>query len=349
MKKNVVVVGYGGMGSWHAEHIRKSDVVSLSGIFDVKERRILRARENGIRAYSSFEEVLNDKSVDIISVCSTNENHKETTIKALLAGKNVICEKPVTMTVEDFDEMVQTSKRTGKLFSVHQNRRWDEDFIAIKSLAESGEIGELINIESRVHGSRGIPGDWRGKKEFGGGMILDWGVHLIDQILCIFKDDRLRSVYCATTHITNEEVDDGFKLSLAFQSGKTAYVEVGTYNFISLPRFYMQCRGGSAIINGWTSKPHIAKAESRGEDVIEPVKTAAGITKTMAPRDEFSIREYDMERPVSDVHDYYRNFCAAIEGKAELAVKLCEVRRCLQVIEAAFESAAGNKVINTDI
>ena len=67
--------------------------------------------------------------------------------------------------------------------------------------------------------------------------MLDWGVHLIDQILCIVEDLKIKSVYCRYEHITNDEVDDGFKLDLYFEKELTARIEVGTSHFISMPRF----------------------------------------------------------------------------------------------------------------
>lgn len=270
-------------------------------------------------------------------------------IRALEAGKHVICEKPVEMSVAAFDEMCDAANKSGKLFSVHQNRRWDVDFLATKQIAQSGEIGEIINVESRIHGSRGIPSDWRCTKAQGGGMILDWGVHLIDQMLQIFKDDTICRVYCDTTNITNTEVDDGFRLRLYFESGKTAYIEVGTYNFIAMPRFYMQCKSGTMMITDWRQKAHVAKMKAWNEKEVLPVQTAAGITKTMAPRDELTIDEYDVERPTSDVHDYYRNFCAAADNKAESLITHKEVRRVIQVMEAAFASAESNNSIEVKI
>ena len=66
------------------------------------------------------------------------------------------------------------TKETGKLLTVHQNRRWDDDFLIIKKLVEEQKLGHVFRIESRVHGSRGIPGDWRKEKVHGGGMVLDW-------------------------------------------------------------------------------------------------------------------------------------------------------------------------------
>lgn len=347
MKKNVAIIGYGGQGGWHANHALNSDVVQLSGIYDIKKERMDLAESRGIFAYSSFEAVLDDPKVDIVVCATPNDVHKEIVTRALLAGKNVVCEKPVALSVADFDEMCEAAKKSGKLFTVHQNRRWDVDYLAIQSIINSGEIGETINIESRVHGSRGIPSDWRCHKPYGGGMILDWGVHLIDQMLLLIPE-KIAKVYCEITNITTDEVDDGFNLHLTFESGKRATVEVGTYNFIYMPRFYMQCRKGSALIEDWQKKCKIAKLKAWNEKEVVPVQTAAGITKTMAPRDEITLDTYEIERPVSDVHDFYRNLVKAIDGKEEQIVKLDQVRRVLQVMEACFKSAETNSAIVFD-
>ena len=348
MKKNFAVIGYGGQGAWHTRQILASEVAALTGVYDIDPAKNALAEKNGIHAYSSFEEVLADNAVETVVIAVPNDDHKELVIKSLEAGKNVICEKPVEMSVAAFDEMTAAADKSGKLFTVHQNRRWDVDYLAMKKIVESGEIGELINIESRIHGSRGIPSDWRCTKAQGGGMILDWGVHLIDQILQIIKE-RIVRVYCTETHITNSEVDDGFKLTMYFESGKTAYVEVGTYNFIAMPRFYLQCKNGSAIIEDWQKNAQVARMKAWNEKEVLPVQTAAGITKTMAPRDEITLDMYEAERPQSDVHDFYRNFCAALDGKAESAIKLCEVRRVMQVMEACFESSDKKQALEVNI
>lgn len=349
MKKNTAVIGYGGQGAWHCRQIRNSDVVTLTGIYDVKMERCEAAQQEDIHVYESVETLLGDEKVDIVVIAVPNDAHEELVCRALEAGKNVICEKPVEMTVAAFDRMAMAARKAGKLFSVHQNRRWDVDFLAMKSIADSGEIGELIRIESRIHGSRGIPSDWRCTKAQGGGMILDWGVHLIDQVLQIFWEDKIASLYCSTTNITNTEVDDGFKLTLYFESGREAYIEVGTYNFIAMPRFYMQCKNGTAMITDWTKKAHVAKLKAWNEKDVLPVQTAAGITKTMAPRDEVTLEEYDVERPVSDVHDYYRNYCAALEGTQRSLITLPQVRRVMQVMEAAFASDKKKQVLKVEI
>ena len=348
MKKRIAVVGYGGQGAWHADHALRSDVVELAGIYDIREIRNDAARELGIFVYDSLDAIIADETVDIVVCATPNDVHLDIVVRSLLGGKNVVCEKPVALSTADFDKMLDAERKSGKLLSVHQNRRWDVDFLAIKSLVDSGEIGEVINIESRIHGSRGIPSDWRCHKEPGGGMILDWGVHLIDQMLQLIPETVTR-IYCPITNITTDEVDDGFTLSMEFSGGKRATVEVGTYNFIPMPRFYMQAREGSAFIEDWRQNCRVAKLLAWCEKDVTPVQTAAGITKTMAPRDELTIKSYELERPTSDVHDFYRNLVRAIDGKEEQLIKNKEVRRVLRVMEECFRSAEIGNAVSVEI
>ena len=348
MKKNVAVIGYGGQGAWHCSQILKSDVAQLAGTCDIKENRREAAAAAGIKVYESNEAIFADDTLDIIVVATPNDVHEALVVNGLLSGKNVICEKPVALSVAEFDRMVAAAEKSGKRLSVHQNRRWDVDFLGVKSVIASQEIGEVIRIETRIHGSRGIPSDWRCVKAPGGGMILDWGVHLIDQMLQLIPE-KITAINCVTTHITNKEVDDGFRLEIDFESGKTAHVEVGTYNFIAMPRFYMQCENGALYLTDWQQKAHIAKLTRWIEKDVTPVQNAAGITKTMAPRDSLTLDEYDIERPSSDVHNFYRNFCAAIDGKEEQLIKNCEVRRVLRVMETAFESSEKHQTVSVEI
>lgn len=337
-KKKAAVIGYGGMGGWHTRYMLKSDVVELAGIYDIKEERRKLAEENGIHAYPTLEALLADPEVELVTIATPNEFHKPLAIQAMAAGKNVVSEKPVTLSSADLAEMIEASHKYGKLFTTHQNRRWDCDYLMIKQVYASGELGDVTAVESRIHGSRGIPGDWRGKKEHGGGMILDWGVHLIDQMLGIVYDRKIESIYCRCFHITNYEVDDGFRLELYFEGGLTALIEVGTSNFISMPRFYITGTNGSAIVNDWRDDCRVVCCKNWDEKDVVPVVTAAGLTKTMAPRDEKTIEESFIHRPDSDVHDFYRNVCAAIDGRETQIVTHEQLMRVMRVMEAAFES-----------
>lgn len=346
--KKVAVIGYGGQGAWHCRQIEKSDVCTLAGTYDIKENRRDAAKADGVFVYSSNEAIFEDKAVDIIVVATPNDVHEDLVVNGLLSGHNVICEKPVALSVAEFDRMLEAEKKSSKKLCVHQNRRYDVDFLGIKKVIESGEIGEVLRIESRIHGSRGIPSDWRCVKKYGGGMILDWGVHLIDQILQLIPDE-ICTINCVNTHYTNDEVDDGFRLEIGFSTGKTALIEVGTYNFLAMPRFYMQAKNGCFLQKDWQTKPQIAHLTRWIEKDVTPVQNAAGITKTMAPRDELTLDIYENEIPKTDVHDFYRNFCLAIDGKAEQKVKNSEARRVLAVMMAAFLSDETKQTVKVTI
>ena len=344
-KMKTAIVGYGGMGGWHAERLQKSDVAELAGIYDIRAERSELARSRGIRAYASYDELLGDRTVELVTVAVPNDVHEEVVVRALRAGKNVICEKPVALTLDSLDRMIAVAQETGMHFSTHQNRRWDVDYLAMKQIYDSGMLGKVINIESRIHGSRGIPSDWRGEKKYGGGMLYDWGIHLIDQMLCIFGFANIESVFCTLDHITNQEVDDGFRILLRFRSGQLAVVEMGTYNFIAMPRFYLRAEKGTALLRDWREETQVVECTHWHENEVLPVQLAAGLTKTMAPRREDTIHTEKLPIVKSDIHDFYRNVCAAIKGEEEPKIKLPEVLRVMKLMEAIFSSArTGNAV-----
>lgn len=339
------IVGFGGMGNWHRETIETIDGLEVAGIYDIDDARKTYATEVGVHSYNSLEELLKDDQIDLVLVATPNDLHKPIAKEAMRAGKNVVSEKPVTLSSSDLQEMMDVAKETGKLFTVHQNRRWDEDYLTMKKIYEERKLGDVYRIESRVHGSRGIPGDWRQEKEHGGGMVLDWGVHLLDQILQMMGSTKLMTVYASVTNITNTMVDDGFTVQLGFENGTDVLVEVGTSNFIALPRWYMIGQNGTAIIEDWSMTGRIVRAVGKNEEDVVPVRTAAGLTKTMAPRREDTISTEELDIVKSDIRDFYRNVMKAIAKEEEQKIKLPEVMRVMKLMEAIFESSEKKQVI----
>lgn len=345
-QKNVkiAVIGYGGMGGWHCNKIATIEGLELAGIYDILEERRAVAEEKGIHAYASLEELLADPQVQIVTVAIPNQLHKPICIRAMEAGKNVVCEKPVALSHEELEEMIAASKENNVLFTVHQNRRWDEDYRIMKHIYDEGTLGKVFRIESRVHGSRGIPGDWRNQKECGGGMVLDWGVHLLDQIMQMIQKP-VKTIYAELSYVTNEACDDGFTVIIKFEDDLTVEVQVGTSNFINLPRWYMLGENGSAVIKNWGLDGKIVMVSDWQNRDAVPVVTAAGLTKTMAPRTKETIKEYPLPRRESDIREFYQNVMKAITGEAEQLIKHDELLRVMKLMEAVFESAEQNKVI----
>lgn len=346
-KFGFAVIGYGGMGSWHTRKIKEEmgEYAELIGIYDIDPARNKVAEENGIHAFASREELLADERIDLVTIATPNDYHKEIVMAALRAGKNVISEKPVTLSSADLEEMIACANECGKLFTVHQNRRWDEDYLTMKKLLDDGTLGKVFRIESRVQGSRGIPGDWRNQKQHGGGMVFDWGIHLLDQALMMTLPRKLKTVYAELTNVTNENCDDGFRATLIFDDGLSFYVEVTTSNFISLPLWYMLGENGSSVIDDWDcSGKTVMVSDWENRDAV-PIVAGAGITKTMAPRTDDTIKEYPLDVQKADWGEYYKNVFAYLRGEEPIIVTHDQQRRLLKLVEAIFESGKENKVV----
>jgi predicted dehydrogenase len=344
------LIGYGAMGNWHRQLLLDMpEEFHLAGIYDINPIKVSNAREQGFTGFDTLEEILSDPMIQAIIIAAPNNFHKDLSIKALEAGKHVICEKPVMMCTEELVEVLEVSRKTGCFFSVHQNRRWDKDFRIIKKLLKDNTIGTPFYIESRVQGSKGIPGDWRCVKEAGGGMLLDWGVHLIDQIMWMI-DSPVTEIYTHMLSIKFPDVDDNFKLFLRFKNGLSALIEVDTYTFINLPRWHVSGDKGTAQINTFGCDGEVVRAntlEMKWEEGI--VYTVAGPTRTMAPRPEESLERLELPEVVSDAKDYYRNFRDAVEGNGELIVTPDQALRVMKVIDTVFESAKTGNAIHVNI
>ena len=206
-------------------------------------------------------------------------------------------------------------------------------------------LGEVFHIESRYHGSRGIPGDWRGIKAMGGGMMFDWGVHLLDRMVMMIPG-KIKKVYAKMTHVTNDEVDDGFIMNMTFENGVTATVEVGTCNFINLPHWYMAGTKGTAVINDFQDPGHMVLLRSWEDKDATPILMGEGLSKTMAPRNQDTMDDMPLPDLAYDRNALYSNLCDVINGQAEQIVKNEEALRILRLMEAALESDEKGTVVD---
>lgn len=343
-KMNFAIVGFGGMGTQHSVQLESVEEAVIKGTFDLNEDRQKASQDKGFIAYESYDALLGDDDIDIVLIATPNNTHREIAIRALEAGKNVICEKPVTLNSDELTDILKVAEKTGKLFVVHQNRRWDEDYLTIKKICDEKLIGDVFHIESRIHGSRGIPGDWRRLKASGGGMMLDWGVHLLDRLL-LLVEGKVKSVYCRLSYNSGKEVDDGFILQLEYENRKTVLVDVGTCNYISLPKWYVCGDKGTAVIEDWEMNGKLIVLVDESSADVNPVVAGAGFTKTMALRLDGSAEERPLPRVKADEKDYYRNVIAAVRGEAEQIVKNEQVMRVMQLVDAAFRSHEQSQVV----
>ena len=145
------IVGLGDMSRYHiwALEDKGYERVIIKGVYDINGEKYEFANKKGYHIYSSYEDMLSDDEIDIVLIATSNEVHKELSIKALEAGKNVLCEKPVTPTSAELIEIMSVAEKSGKVFTIDQNRRVNKDFVLMKRCVESGMIGKPYIIESK--------------------------------------------------------------------------------------------------------------------------------------------------------------------------------------------------------
>lgn len=351
MEHKLAIIGYGGMGDWHYKSVTNSvEGLEVKGIYDIRSEACDKAKENGLYIYRDINELIDDEEVDIVTIAVPNDFHKDYAIRCLRGGKNVVCEKPVTIDALELREIILVANETGKLFTVHQNRRWDKDYKIIKQILKEDMIGKPYFIESRVQGSGQMLHGWRGHAVNGGGMVYDWGVHLFDQILDLI-DSPVIAVTPHLVNLFNQEVDDSFKVFLNFENGISVLVEVATNCFINQPRWHVCGSEGTAVIRNWECEGEMVKLANKGalkwEDDI--VYTAAGPTRTMAPRPDSTKLFLPLPEVETSWTDYYCNVMEVLDHKAELIVKPEQALRVMTLIDLIFIASKEGKPVSCKI
>ena len=190
--KNIGIIGCGKIAQTrHIPEYADNENAILVGYYDFNMKRAEEiAKTYGGKAYESVDELLSNPDIDAVSVCTANNAHAEITLKALRAGKDVLCEKPMAITIEDCEFMVKTAEKKGKKLMIGQNQRLAKAHIKAKELIEQGAIGTIITFKTTF--GHGGPETWSidsgknswffDKKRAAMGAMADLGVHKTDLI-----------------------------------------------------------------------------------------------------------------------------------------------------------------------
>lgn len=339
MQIQLGIIGFGGMGKWHAENAPRAGV-NIAAVCDIDEAKQQEAIRMGYKMYQTAEELLADDEVNTVVLTVPNYLHKEMCVKAAKAGKHVITEKPAAMNVAELDEMEDACKEAGVFFTSHQNRRWDRDMLIVKKAFDDNLLGNLFTIESKLHSGNGYMHEWHLYKKYGGGMIYDWGVHLIDQILFMMPQARIQSVYADIKNVLHEEVDDYFKIILKMDNGITAHIELSTYILEYQPRWLAAGDKGTLIVKTFGCDGNIYRTGRMLEKLPPQItETEAGPTRQFAPVPPGGIVTEPLPQIETDWADFYKNVDDVLNQRAESKIQISEVRRVLSVMEAAWKSS----------
>ena len=226
-----VKVGIAGLGrsGWgiHAGVFEKCQnmykVVAVSDPID--ERRQEAVSKFGCKAYPDFDSLIGDDESELVIIATPSYLHAPQTIKALKAGKKVVCEKPMATSLAEANVMIEAAKNTGNLLTVFQNRRYAPDFLKVKEVIRSGKLGRIVLIKMSWH-SFGRRWDWQTLRKFGGGELSNTGPHAIDQALQLLGEKE-PEVFCDLQRtLTLGDAEDHVKIILRAPESPVIDIEI---------------------------------------------------------------------------------------------------------------------------
>jgi predicted dehydrogenase len=224
----------------------------------------------------------------------------------------------------------------------------------MKEIYDKKELGEVYMLKSSLYGFNGNMHDWHVYLSEGGGMLYDWGVHLLDQVAWMMPDAKITSVYADIRNIINVEVDDYFKILLKFDNGIMAEIELGTYLLADKPQdkwferhWLMSGNKGTAYVDGFHPEGKIARTTKLLTNVRgNRTMTTAGPTRSFGPPAEGTIITEEVPKVTTTHRDYFENYVKAYRGEEEFLVQIPETRRILALMDAARESARTGKSVD---
>jgi len=184
----VGVVGYGGAFNMGRGHLNQMKAAGMSpvAVAEVDPTRLEAAKVDfpGIETYKSVTEMLKKSSVDLVVLITPHNTHAPLAIQCLKAGRHVVCEKPLAITTIEVNAMIAAARKAGTMLSTYHNRHWDGCILeAVRLVKKEKVIGDIVRIECHM-GGYGKPGDWwRTSRRISGGILYDWGVHLLEYSL----------------------------------------------------------------------------------------------------------------------------------------------------------------------
>ncbi len=232
----VGIVGAGGMGNTHARCWSRLPGARVTAVADPQthKARDLAGRisqEVAPTVLASADEMLAHADVDVVSVCVPTYLHRSVTEAALRAGKHVLCEKPMALTLADCDAMIAAAQAAGTVFTVAQVVRWFPEYARAKALVDAGAVGKPAAVRARRGGDfPRTDTDWYADVEKSGGIVFDLMVHDIDWLQWCFGPVSRVHALGLTNRLAAGELDhlDYALLTLRHASGVISHAE-GTW------------------------------------------------------------------------------------------------------------------------
>lgn len=334
-----------GMSGWvfHAPFLNLHKGFDLYGVWERSQKKAVE-KYPSIKSFDSYEALLNDEAIELVIVNTPNYTHFDLAKKALLAGKNVIVEKPFCITVTECDELIALAKEKNKLLSVYQNRRYDSDYKIIKKVVTEGWLGDIVEAEfhfdrfseilsPKVHKETPGPGT---------GLLYDLGSHLIDQALQLFGMPQ--AIFADIIAARKISLVDDYMELLLFYPRMRVRIKASYVVREPLPSYALHGTKGSFIKARTDVQEKALQAGlSPGiKDWGKEPENEMGLLHT--EKDGQLIRKY-LAAANGNYMDYYDGIYKALTTGSDLPVTAEEGRDVIKLIEKAYQSNGQKRVV----
>lgn len=326
----VGIVGFGRIGKEHAEWIRKSGDTRVEAVFDPTPARSALAASLGYSTVSTLQELLGYSTVEAVLIATPTAFHFQQVMQALEAGKHVMVEKPMALSLVEAMQMAETARSKNLVLSVFHCRRWDVDYLTVRDAILSGVFGKVINIESRLGqwascvgpAAREYRPNWRNEKAFGGGGLYDWGSHFLDQLWQLFHPARVVEVFAQLRgNVWSHDCDDFARVMINFDNGAVGLCEINTTTTRPLPRW------------------HIDGTEGSADSPFSPTFNTREWAKLTYTSTSGQTRELPLAGPGLTESDIWNRFAKACKENSLPAVTVDSVLVTMRLLDAARESS----------
>lgn len=331
------VIGFGMAGRiFHTSVIAATPGIELACIVQRSGDDAAKAYP-GVKIARSIEELLADESIRLVTVATPSADHYAHAAQCLKAKRNVVVDKPFTLTSEEARSLIALAKENGVVVTAYQSRRWDGDFVTLKRVLASGVLGRVVTYTSHYDRYRPEPrlNVWRENGGPGGGILYDLGAHLIDQAATLFGDPQ--SVWAdVRTEREGARIDDAFDVQMKFSDGIVGNLHASMIANFAGPRFVVHGTKGSFVKWGLDPQEDALKAGAKFSD--------AGFGEEPESRwGELHIAGEPVKKVKTAAGDYrglYANVRDALLGVGRLEVTPEQAWRTTRLIELCRGSSA---------
>lgn len=334
----VGLLGYGAVGVEHLRAARRVPGLRLAAVCDANPARVAAARAEApeVTAYADPEPFL-AADLDLVVVSTPPNTHAEWTLRALGAGRSVVVEKPFCLTTAEADRLLAAAATGGLGLAVYQNRRWDADYLTVKRVVRSGQLGEIFNYESFVGGYAHPCNYWHSDVEVSGGAVYDWGSHHLDWALDLLAQPvefvTAHAQYRVWHDVTNA---DHTRVTLRFAGGAEAEFVHSDLAAAPKPKWYVLGTAG-ALVGSWREAAVLSRdaVGNLVEDRLQPAEVPAALS---LHHPDGSVTALAVAAPPDA--PFHRELADLLLTGAPMSVTAADARRNIAVMEAATRSLA---------